>query len=353
MRLPHESAGRPGRSRGAVASLILGVVSCAVPLALTIPGTIATLVGLAPVITWHAAQILTALAATVFGCFSLRAIKTGQGRLRGSGMAVAGIASGTLATVAIMPAVLLGMVFPVIGEAKRQIQSMTNLKAIASAMHNYHDEHGRFPPVVVFSREGIPLHSWRVLLLPFLGQMKLYQQFRLDEPWDSPTNTPLLSQMPREYAPPGGGLSERFATHYMVFDGPGAVFQTGERPKWFDDELNRARTPGMQVYPQRPGEQPIYDFSKRASIASITDGPANTILLVEADDMVPWTKPQDASFTIHQPLPKLGGHYHGDFAVVLADGSVRIITKRVSEKTIREAITASGNEIPGPDWDAP
>jgi hypothetical protein len=222
-------------------------------------------------------------------------------------------------------------------------------------MHAYHDEYNRFPPAVVFSGEGKPLYSWRVLLLPFLGQTKLYRRFKLDEPWDSPTNKPLLAQMPREYAPPGrGDPPADFSTHYLVFDGPGAIFETLGRPGWFDDPLNRARIPGMQLHHlRRPGEQPVYDFGRSHSMWAIQDGPANTILLVEADDAVPWTKPQDLAYRADRPLPELGGHYRGDFVAALADGSVRVISKRVSERTIRVAITANGGEIPGPDWRAP
>jgi Protein of unknown function (DUF1559) len=352
MQGPLESPASAGTSRKAIASLILGAVSCAIPLVLTIPGAIVTLVGFAPTLVWHAVQILTAAMGAVFGAIGIREIKRGPGRLGGRGMAVAGVALSAAATLAFMPAVLVGMVLPTVLEAKHRNQSMRNLRAIVLAMHDYHDTNGRFPCAVVFSREGKRLLSWRVLLLPFLGHAKLYQQFRLDEPWDSSTNQALLPQMPSEYAPPGSRSAD-FATNYLVFDGPGAIFQTGERPTWFDDELNRARTPGMQVHPQRPGEQPVYDFGRRSSLMSITDGPANTILLVEADERAPWTKPQDLPFASDRPLPKLGGHYHGDFVVALADGSVRIISKRVNEKTIREAITANGDEIPGPDWYAP
>jgi hypothetical protein len=33
---------------------------------------------------------------------------------------------------------------------------------------------------------GERLHSWRVVLLPYLGQQELYEKIRLDQPWDSP-----------------------------------------------------------------------------------------------------------------------------------------------------------------------
>jgi hypothetical protein len=343
---------RPRMSGRAVASLILSVISCAVPVALAIPGAIFTLVGLVPAIYWHAAQVITGVCGTVYGFLSLRDIRRGQGQ--GRGFAVTGIVLSVVATMVIMPAVQFGMVIPTVFEAKHQKQSMLNLKAIVTAMHKYHDEYACFPPSVVFDREGKPLYSWRVLLLPFLGQTKLYEQFKLDEPWDSPTNLPLLVQIPREYAPPAENFPPADgATHYLVFDGADAFFQSGERPKWLDDPSNRDRISGMQVHPQRPGELPVYYFGRRSTIFAITDGPSNTIVLVEADDRVPWSKPQDLPYAADQPLPKLGGHYHGDFVVAMADGAVRVVTKKASEKSIRAAITPRGGEISAPDWTAP
>ena len=56
------------------------------------------------------------------------------------------------------------------------------LKQLAFAMHAYHDKHRTLPPHAVFEKAGKPLLSWRVLILPYLGQEDLYQQFKLEEP---------------------------------------------------------------------------------------------------------------------------------------------------------------------------
>src|SRR4051794_35047430 len=77
-----------------------------------------------------------------------------------------------------------------------------NLRQIGLAMHNYHDRHGQFPAIAVFDDRGRPLLSWRVTVLPFMGQGPLYQKFRLNEPWDSPHNKALLGEMPMEFACP-------------------------------------------------------------------------------------------------------------------------------------------------------
>src|SRR5262249_27690932 len=58
------------------------------------------------------------------------------------------------------------------------------LAGLHLALHLYHDAHGGLPPAVLYSKDGKPLHSWRVLILPHIEESKLYEEFRLDEPWD-------------------------------------------------------------------------------------------------------------------------------------------------------------------------
>ncbi len=85
-------------------------------------------------------------------------------------------------------------------EQERQQQifdSITQrLKAIRGYMLMYHNEKGHFPPSAICDAEGKPLLSWRVAILPYMGEKELYAQFKLDEPWDGPTNKPLISKMP-------------------------------------------------------------------------------------------------------------------------------------------------------------
>ncbi|HMC89933.1 MAG TPA: DUF1559 domain-containing protein, partial [Gemmataceae bacterium] len=71
-----------------------------------------------------------------------------------------------------------------------------NLKQLGLALHNYHDTYGRFPAVANFDKDGKPLLSWRVHLLPFLDEGQLYREFHLNEPWDSAHNKKLVSRLP-------------------------------------------------------------------------------------------------------------------------------------------------------------
>jgi hypothetical protein len=194
-------------------------------------------------------------------------------------------------------------------------QSRNHLSQIGIAMHDYVQDHGVFPPAVVY-RQGQPLYSWRVLLLPYLEEQTLYSQFKLDEPWDSPNNEPLLVRMPDVY-----GLSlhrdaqEPYATHYQVFAGGGAIF--GASPQ--------ARLLSLKDI-------------------SAADGCSKTLLVVEAIEPVLWTKPEDLHYAPDQPLPRLGGSYPGNFKVLMADGSVRSFSKEIDENIIRAMITWNGGE---------
>lgn len=100
-------------------------------------------------------------------------------------------------------------------------QSRLNLRKLALAMHLYADANkSLMPPPALINKDGKTVLSWRVLLLPYLGERQLYEQFKLSEPWDSPHNKKLLSKMPAVYAPPGFKTREPFSTFYQVFVSP-------------------------------------------------------------------------------------------------------------------------------------
>jgi hypothetical protein len=58
---------------------------------------------------------------------------------------------------------------------------------IALAIGCYEQTHGSFPSAVM-EKDGKPLLSWRVAILPLIDEDALYKRFHLDEPWDSPHN---------------------------------------------------------------------------------------------------------------------------------------------------------------------
>jgi len=164
----------------------------------------------------------------------------------------------------------------------------------------------------VYGKDGRPLYSWRVLLLPYLEEQELYQEFHLDEPWNSPHNMQLLVRMPASYAPPPRKASKlpAYHTYCRVFIGPGTLFEHPEGN----------------------------------TLASITDGTSRTLFVVEAGEPVPWTMPEGLAYDPNGPLPDLTGPFHDGFRVTFADGSRGFIRKDVSEAMLRALITRNGGE---------
>jgi hypothetical protein len=193
------------------------------------------------------------------------------------------------------------------------------LLQMAFAMRAYEDEHGRMPPAVVYGADGRALYSWRVLVLPYLDQKDLYDQFKLDEPWDSPANGKLLPAMPYLYAPPPGKVNRvpPYHTICQVLVGRGAAFEG---------------TLGLK------------------SKDEFADGTSNTLLIVEAGAPVPWTKPQDLVYDPDGLLPKLRGFFDDGFRAVTAATSRRWISYDISKAHLRGLITRNGRDEPGPPW---
>ena len=80
--------------------------------------------------------------------------------------------------------------------------SMGRMKLINLAMLSYENSQGAFPPRAIFDKSGKPLLSWRVQILPYIEEARLYEEFHRDEPWDSDHNKKLIPRMPKIYAAP-------------------------------------------------------------------------------------------------------------------------------------------------------
>jgi uncharacterized protein (TIGR03067 family) len=202
------------------------------------------------------------------------------------------------------------------GEAAKlkaaRLRCSNTMHQVMLAMHNYHDAHGHFPHPAVCDKEGHPLLSWRVALLPQLGYGELHKQFKLDEPWDSENNKKLLAKIPKVYASLGAAPKVEHGTFYQVFVGNGAAFEEKTDVTFMD----------------------------------ITDGTSGTIFLVEAWDAVPWTKPADLAYDPTKELPMFGGMLgDGLFTFVLGDGSAHTTKNVVDAKAMHALITRNGGEL--------
>jgi hypothetical protein len=200
-------------------------------------------------------------------------------------------------------------------------EASNKLRQIGVAMHDFNDKKGRFPAAATYSADKKPLLSWRVQLLPFLGEEKLYQEFHLQEPWDSEHNRKLIARMPAVYRGIRSQLNEEGKTTFLVPTGENTMF------------------PGMEGL----------------RVSDITDGLSNTIMALDADDdrAVIWTKPEDLKMDPKDLQAGLGKRYSTGFLALFADGTVHFLCNTISPVTLGGAFTPNGGEVLGPDLECP
>jgi hypothetical protein len=217
--------------------------------------------------------------------------------------------------------VLVALLLPAVQasrEAARRAQSMNHLKQLGLAMHNFHDAYQAFPAAYSMDAEGRPLLSWRVHLLPFLEERRLYDQFRLDEPWDSPHNRQLIAQMPDVFRAPGSQAPPG-KTNFLGIRGEGMAL----------------------IAPKRPEPTP-----RGSSFRDFIDGLSNTLMIVEANDesAVEWTRPVDFEPDATQPTKGLVGLRPGGFQALFGDGSVRFISETIDNVTLMRLFTKADGQ---------
>jgi hypothetical protein len=273
-------------------------------------GTLGLLLGL---LYWPRLAAYFGVLALLLGILGLWTVLRSRGRQKGA----------VIATIAVVIGVVdigLPVAAYYLSEETARVASSNNLKEIGLGLHYYHENYIGFPPVALCDAAGKPLLSWRVLILPCVGQDRLFREFKLDEPWDGPNNSKLLRRMPHFYALPGDVQAGSGYTHYRVFVGNGAAF---EKPS--------ANGRGVRL-------------------TQFSDDLSTTIMIVEASEAVPWTQPDELDYDPQAPLPRLGGRFRGGFHVGMADGTVHWVGPKVTEPTLRAAITRAGGETLGPDW---
>ncbi|QEG23054.1 DUF1559 family PulG-like putative transporter [Mariniblastus fucicola] len=193
-----------------------------------------------------------------------------------------------------------------------EVTSQERIDNISLGFIYYESAYQRFPHQAIMADDGTPLLSWRVAILPFIGQQELYNQFNLDEAWDSPNNLPLVSQIPHDYQ---NANVDDGKTVLLGLDGAGTVF---------DSTLPRGVT-----------------------YSQIGDGTSNTILIVEADasEAVEWSRPVDLNFETADPLRGIGTlNGDGRFNALLAN-SIQVSLATDQPDSIPAWATFRGSEL--------
>lgn len=187
-------------------------------------------------------------------------------------------------------------------------EAVGKMREVMLSIINYEDAKKRFPG----GSSKVSGLSWRVHVLPFLKQQELFDQFKLDEPWDSPANLPLAAKMPDVFRI---GKGDESKTRFQVIRGPDLIFGLDQ--------------------PQR--------------LSALTDGVQNTVLtvLVGADKAVTWTQPDDFDFNAEKPIESLGKMDNN--VIVLASCTQVIgLGMQVDPKDFLALVTPKGGEVSDP-----
>ncbi len=201
--------------------------------------------------------------------------------------------------------ILVGMLLPVtrrgVRPAARRVACMNNMRQLVLAMHNYEASNGHFPPAYIADDDGSPMHSWRVLILPFLDQQDLFERYSMDEPWDGPNNRLLADEISSVFECYSHSRQEheKNYTNYCLVTGKGTLFEADE----------------------------TRDFGE------IKDGSSNTVILVEVNHGdIQWMEPRD--LTVDEAVNVFErassddqvNHHAGIQNVTFADGSTQSLS---------------------------
>lgn len=245
-----------------------------------------------------------------------------------SGWAIALIVvASAVPVILVCGGILLALLLPAVQAAResaRRMQCTNNLKQIGLALFNYEQANKCFPPAYLADKDGKPMHSWRVLILPYLEQNDLYEEYRFDEPWDSPHNKALAARMPSVYQCPNDAKPGDTQSSYAMIVGPHA----------------------------------ISDGPTARHISEVRDGLSNTILVAEAARAgINWMEPRDLNteemtYCIWQSGDESGKSMKNDVSsshsgvanVVFGDGSVRSLSAMIDPDKLEALMTIDGGE---------
>jgi hypothetical protein len=188
--------------------------------------------------------------------------------------------------------------------------NFTGIRQMGLAMRQHLSAKFSFPRTIVTkSNQAV---SWRVQMLPFIGEDQLYKQYNQDEPWDSESNQKVLAQMPNFFRAPGADPKSTMTSYVLP------------------------------VHPKALCREVPAKFGFREQ--DVSDGTRNTIAIIETDTQIPWTKPEDLAIDDKQHLPALGCKELPMLRVITADGSVRAIRKNVTLEQLLPWLTPDGRD---------
>lgn len=167
------------------------------------------------------------------------------------------------------------------------------------------------------------MHSWRVLILPFLDDPKaqsIYDRYDFSQPWDAPANLALAKEIPKPYVCTVGTDDNRdpSVAHCAAVTGPDCRFFATDTPR----------------------------------LDEVTDGAYCTIMVAETNTLItPWTAPVDVDgrYISHRfdgsGKNGISSHHPRGANFLFVDGSIHFLDDRVPQHVVTQLLTPAGGEI--------
>jgi len=202
--------------------------------------------------------------------------------------------------------------------AARRSQCAQNLKSIGRAIDAYSREHGALPPPFSVDAEGHPLHSWRVLILPYLDDGAAAGAIDVEKRWDDPANATAAVATAAPYRCPSLRAPAGTTTYHLVVSPKGLV---------------------------RP------DRSATREEAASAD--RNTILVIEAPEgrAMPWMGAGDDGAEVLMGNDE--GCHPGGVMALFADGSVHFLRIGSLPLDVRRSLITPEADTPPGSFDLP
>jgi prepilin-type N-terminal cleavage/methylation domain-containing protein len=193
-----------------------------------------------------------------------------------------------LVVIAII-AILIALLLPAVQQAResaRRTQCKNNLKQLGLALHNYESTYSMFPPSRITLTTPMQFHqSWTMMVLPFLEQANMYQQYNKNVPWYEQVNAPVTTvnldmfRCPSTPDSPSQPPVAMYTAQGITWGQP--IFGKGDYAS-----VNAARNSvwvasGQPSIGQRERLGALGRGPGGVRIAWITDGTSNTMMLAE------------------------------------------------------------------------
>jgi prepilin-type processing-associated H-X9-DG protein len=297
-----------------------------------------------------------------------------------------GVTRADLAAVLLTGGVAAGLLVPAVGRARERAARAAcedRLAALGKAVAAYESAHGTLPKAGHWGPNGEGYGGWGLTLLPHLGEEALFRKYDHARSWWAAENQPVVRTVLPAYLCPAAPEPEMVKPLKGLGDA---------------DLKDREGAPGDYMVPRGFSDKRVAPdgqfgpvgalawFNETPRRADITDGSATTVLVTEQagrwayyrfDKKQPtdagqqyarwdgpwasynavWVKAgsADGSDTPGPCLVNcnnssgLYGFHPGGVNALFADGSVRLLGKRLDYRVGYALISRAGGEVVGPD----